>query len=158
MPIDLDLYFPVFTVLQFFFFMGLLKVQQITQKHEDPNIWDWTRWQGRSCADHDYDYADPNPKVTRQILCWSWLWLCWSQSQGGGADLVLIVIMIMLIPIPRWRSSWSTPLAMTTRTLSSTGWSTETWRCNNWKTRTLKRCKEGRLSLLLLNEGLTSII
>ena len=25
MPIDLDLYFPVFTVLQFFFFMGLLK-------------------------------------------------------------------------------------------------------------------------------------
>ena len=26
MPIDLDLYFPVFTVLQFFFFMGLLKV------------------------------------------------------------------------------------------------------------------------------------
>ena len=31
MPIDLDLYFPVFTVLQFFFFMGLLKVQQITQ-------------------------------------------------------------------------------------------------------------------------------
>ena len=27
MPIDLDLYFPVFTVLQFFFFMGLLKVK-----------------------------------------------------------------------------------------------------------------------------------
>jgi len=28
MPIDLDLYFPVFTVLQFFFFMGLLKVAE----------------------------------------------------------------------------------------------------------------------------------
>ena len=68
MPIDLDLYFPVFTVLQFFFFMGLLKVQQITQKHEDPNIWGWTRWQSRSCADRDYDYADPDPKVAEQLI------------------------------------------------------------------------------------------
>ena len=30
MPIDLDLYFPVFTVLQFFFFMGLLKAIFLT--------------------------------------------------------------------------------------------------------------------------------
>ena len=27
MPIDIDLYIPIFTILQFFFYMGLLKVR-----------------------------------------------------------------------------------------------------------------------------------
>ena len=31
MPIDIDLYIPIFTILQFFFYMGLLKVS--IQKH-----------------------------------------------------------------------------------------------------------------------------
>ena len=26
------------------------------------------RWRSRSCADRDYDYADPNPKVAEQLI------------------------------------------------------------------------------------------
>ena len=29
MPIDIDLYIPIFTILQFFFYMGLLKVHSL---------------------------------------------------------------------------------------------------------------------------------
>ena len=34
MPLDIDLYIPIFTILQFFFYMGLLKVKKPNSPRE----------------------------------------------------------------------------------------------------------------------------
>jgi hypothetical protein len=36
-PLDIDLYIPIFTILQFFFYMGLLKVTLTPALYESPS-------------------------------------------------------------------------------------------------------------------------
>ena len=43
MPIELDLYIPVYTILQFFFYMGLLKVSLKLQKSDVNLMFSWER-------------------------------------------------------------------------------------------------------------------
>jgi len=37
-PLDIDLYIPIFTILQFFFYMGLLKVSYLKTSDPEPSL------------------------------------------------------------------------------------------------------------------------